>query len=207
MSEIEGVIKYQLNHYQQMLPTNCDIKELNKCRTIFHCLNLIGQNPNRYSGYGFGNISQRQANCSQFLISGTQTGHKSQLEMCDYSLVISANLQQNKIQSQGLSQPSSEALTHAMVYQQNTAITAVIHIHSPEIWKKTQNLKIPYTAKHIPYGTPEMAIAVEQLFQQTDFQTSGIFSLLGHEDGIICFAENLQHATKILIDYFYRASN
>ena len=206
MNEIEGVIKYQLNHHQRELPVDSDINELNKSRLVFYRLKLIGQDPKRYLGYGFGNISQRQADSSQFLISGTQTGHKTRLKANDYSLVITANPQQNTLESQGLCQPSSEALTHAMIYQQNAAIGAVIHVHSPDIWQNTQGLNIAHTAKNITYGTPEMAIAVEKLFQQTQFQTSGLFSLLGHEDGIICFATNLQEATKILVDYFYQAS-
>lgn len=206
MSEIEGVIKYQLHHTQTPLPENLVLAELNAWRTVMCKLNLIGQTPERYDGYGFGNISQRLETADlQFLISGTQTGHLSVLKRCDYCLVTQASPQKNTIISCGETKPSSEALTHASVYLQNPQIKAVIHVHCPEIWQLTQELNLPHTAADIPYGTPEMADAVTELFAAEQWQQSAVFTMLGHEDGVVAFGDSLSQAACSLITQFSRA--
>ena len=199
--EQEGVIKYQLNHVHAALDNTILIPKINATRTLLHRLKLIGQDDNRYDGYGFGNISLRyKTDGESFIISGTQTGEKTVLTADDYCLVTSAMLKMNQIYSTGLCNPSSEALTHASVYLQSTKIHAVIHVHCPEIWHHTHALNLAHTAKEIAYGTPEMATAVTQLFKTESWQQNTVFSLLGHEDGIISFGETLLQATNALIN-------
>lgn len=200
MSEAEGVIKYQLHHTHSPLPAQIALAELNAWRTMMFKLNLIGQNPQRYQGYGFGNISQRlNTENLQFIISGTQTGHLSVLSRHDYSLVTQAIPQHNTLFSSGETQPSSEALTHASVYLQKPDIQAVIHVHCPEIWQQTQALNLAHTAADVAYGTPEMAAAATQLFKSENWQQSAVFTLLGHEDGVIAFGTSLSQAACALI--------
>ena len=198
MTEIEGVVKYQLKHLAISNPAEIELTELNAWRTIMLRLELIGQSPSRYGGLGFGNISQRLDN-EQFIISGTQTGHLNQLSVNDYCIIKKADPAANMIQSQGPCKPSSEALTHATVYQKNPAITSVIHVHNFEIWNNTGKLNLPCTGKDIAYGTPEMASAVGQLFQQHSFASYKLFTMLGHEDGVVSFGKNLQEAATDLI--------
>ena len=206
MSETEGVIKYQLHHTHSPLPAQIALAELNAWRTMMFKLNLIGQNPQRYQGYGFGNISQRlNTENLQFIISGTQTGHLSVLSRHDYSLVTQAIPQQNTLFSSGETQPSSEALTHASVYLQKPDIQAVIHVHCPEIWQQTQALNLAHTAADVAYGTPEMAAAVTQLFKSENWQQSAVFTLLGHEDGVIAFGTSLSQAACALITELAKA--
>jgi ribulose-5-phosphate 4-epimerase/fuculose-1-phosphate aldolase len=206
MSETEGVIKYQLHHTHSPLPAQISLAELNAWRTMMFKLNLIGQNPQRYQGYGFGNISQRlNTENLQFIISGTQTGHLSVLSRHDYSLVTQAIPQHNTLFSSGETLPSSEALTHASVYLQNPDIQAVIHVHCPEIWQQTQALNLAHTAADVAYGTPEMAAAVTQLFKSENWQQSAMFTLLGHEDGVIAFGTSLSQAACALITELAKA--
>jgi len=186
MTETEGVIKYQLHHTFSKLPNTINLTEINRYRSLAYTLELIGQNPLRYLGYGYGNISQR-VNNNQFIISGTQTGEKQHLSSEDYCLVTEVNLAKNSLHAIGQCKPSSEALTHTSVYAQNPAIHCVIHAHSPTIWQATHALKIPHTGQLIPYGTPEMAEAVADLIAE---KSSGLFSMLGHEDGIIAYGED-----------------
>jgi L-ribulose-5-phosphate 4-epimerase len=169
-------------------------------------LNLIGQNPHRYNGYGFGNISQRLTTPDlQFMISGTQTGHLNVLKRQDYCLITQASPQVNTIISTGETKPSSEALTHASVYLQNPQIQAVIHVHCPEIWQHTQALSLAHTAVNVAYGTPEMANAVTQLFKSEGWRETAVFSMLGHEDGVIAFGDSLSQAGCALITQLSRA--
>lgn len=202
MAETEGVIKYQL-HHTEMILDDLALAELNAWRTVMVKLQLIGQNPRRYEGYGFGNISQRLNTADlQFVISGTQTGHLSVLTQRDYCLVTQAVPQTNRIVSRGQTKPSSEALTHASVYLQNPQIQAVIHVHCPEIWQHTQELKLAHTAANVAYGTPEMAEAVTQLFSTQHWQRTAVFTMLGHEDGVVAFGLSLNQAACALLSQF-----
>ena len=200
MNSPEGVIKYQLKHTQKPISNNLSLTEINAWRTVIFRLGLIGQIPGKYDNCGFGNISQRlAAHSGQFIISGTQTGHLEHLAAEQYCLVVKAEPGANWIHSCGLCQPSSESLTHASVYAQDPEIQAVIHVHSPEIWRHTAALDLPHTAADIAYGTVAMAAAVEQLFQSGRLKQCALFNMLGHEDGVISFGKNLQEAAWLLI--------
>jgi ribulose-5-phosphate 4-epimerase/fuculose-1-phosphate aldolase len=206
MKAAEGVIKYQLNHTQQPLDPQFLITEINVWRSIAVRLELIGQNPKRYDNIGFGNISQKvDAHSAQFIISGTQTGHIEQLSREHYCLIVKADPHQNRLESYGLCKPSSEALTHASVYAQDNAIQAIIHAHSPEIWKHTSTLGLPHTSADIAYGTVEMAMAVQQLFAFGKLKQISLFTMLGHEDGVVAFGRNMQEAAWELINCLSQA--
>lgn len=200
MHDQEGVIKYQLNHTHKPISDLFPLHEINAWRSILLRLELMGQNKNRYDGYGFGNISQRifPAN-DQFIISGTQTANLLMLQRHHFAVVENASPALNQLTSYGNCKPSSEALTHAMIYQQKKHIQAVIHVHCPEIWQHTTLLNIPHTARHIAYGTPDMASAVDQLFIQGELDQLSLFSMLGHEDGVVSFGYNMEQAVTVLI--------
>jgi hypothetical protein len=202
MKEQEGVIKYQMEHTQNPINEKISFSEINAWRTIIFRLGLIGQDPGRYDNLGFGNISQRlNSQGGQFIISGSQTGHIEHLRPEHYCLVVKADPRKNLIQSCGLSKPSSESMTHASIYAQDSSIQAVIHVHSPEIWKHTVELNLPHIAADIPYGTVAMAIAVEQLFQSGRLQQASLFTMLGHEDGAVSFGGSMQEAAWELIKF------
>lgn len=202
MKELEGVIKYRLSHTQQPIDPALSLTGINAWRTVLFRLGLIGQRADKYDNLGFGNISQRlEPGSGQFIISGTQTGHIEHLRPEHYCLVTEAEPEKNRIQSLGLRQPSSESLTHASVYAQNPAIQAVIHVHSPEIWRHTKALNLPHIPADIPYGTVETAMAVEHLFQSGGLRQTSLFTMLGHEDGVVSFGGTLQEAALELIKH------
>ena len=206
MHDQEGVIKYQLSHTSKLISNQIPLNEINAWRSILQRLKLIGQDSSRYDGYGYGNISQRISPASdQFIISGTQTGHLHLLNRQHYAVVEHASPELNQLTSYGNCKPSSEALTHAMVYHQNKDIQAVIHVHCPEIWQHTAHLKIPHTTQHIAYGTPAMATAVEQLFNHGELIKLPLFSMLGHEDGVVAFGNSLSQAAIVIITQLSRA--
>ena len=210
MKEQEGVIKYNLNHHNTPLDRNISLSEINAWRTLLFKLELIGQIEGRYDGYGFGNISQRipQSTTSKkipFIISGTQTGSLESLSTHQYCIVLEALPNKNSIKSAGEIKPSSEALTHASVYEQDTFIQSVIHIHCPEIWDNTDKLNLPYTSADIPYGTPEMANEVKRLLKASGTKHTGIFSMLGHKDGIIAYSDSMEKAACLIIRSFSKA--
>jgi len=194
-TETEGVIKYHLKHQNIRLPSDITLTEINTWRSLCYQLQLIGQTSELYQGYAYGNISQRYKD-TQFIISGTQTGGEVQLSVQDYCLITHADLSQNTLQAQGECRPSSEALTHASVYQQNPEIHCVIHAHNSEIWQATHALSLPHTSEQIAYGTPEMALAVQNLLQQN---SSPVFTMLGHEDGVIAYGNDFSSTFAALV--------
>ncbi len=204
--ETEGVIKFSLEHNHQTLDQGISIAEINAWRSIFVKLQLIGQSPERYQGYGYGNISQRLTNNQNaFVISGTQTGGIDPLQRKQFALVDQAKPQQNYLRSSGLIKPSSEALSHASVYQHCKDAQAVIHVHCPYLWQYAEQLGLPSTAANITYGTAEMAEEVGRLLNTKTLQEKRIFTMRGHEDGVIAYAEKLETAADILINHYARA--
>lgn len=209
MNEQEGVIKYSLNHFNNPIADNINISEINAWRSIFFKLQLIGQIQGRYDGYGFGNISQRISSANtqhtQFIITGTQTGNIESLTKKYYCSILSANPESNTIKSAGETKPSSEALTHASIYQSDPEINSVIHVHCPEIWNNTAILDLPFTPPSTPYGTPEMAIEVKRLLQQPRVKNIAICSMLGHIDGVFSFSSSMEKAAWSILNTYSKA--
>ncbi|MGR9053621.1 MAG: class II aldolase/adducin family protein [Gammaproteobacteria bacterium] len=200
MHEREGVIKYDLVHSYAAIVDITPARDINAWRTIFFRLGLIGRDPNRYEGLGFGNISVRIDDTDgRFLITGTQTGHLSELHREHFCMVDSIDFTGNRIHSHGESKPSSEALTHACIYQKVKSVGAVIHVHSPEIWHNARTLELPCTDRSISYGSKEMAAAVEKLFDSEQCGVPGAFAMLGHVDGVVAVGPSLEQAAWTLV--------
>ena len=207
----EGVIKFDLQYRAQarlpldeMVVTTA-VSALNGWRQLCLRLGLIGQDPARYDGYGFGNISQRVSPEGAFVISGTQTGGLATLTAVDFALVTTCDPTENRVCAVGPVKPSSESMTHAVLYRLDPAIQAVIHVHSPVMWHTAVALNLPQTAADVPYGTPAMAAEVERLFRDTAVASGGIFSMAGHEDGIVAFGPSLEAAGAVLVATLVRA--
>lgn len=194
----EGVIQYQLDFDIDHHIDCPDLAQLNSWRSHFFRLGLIGQDPNRYDGLGYGNVSHRALDCG-FVISGTQTGHLPLLCREHYVLVECTDIQRNYIRARGPIKPSSEALTHAALYESHADIQCVVHVHSPLLWQRAGKLGMPTTPLQVRYGTPEMAAAVGQLVQASG-ALQGIIAMLGHEDGIIAYGADVEAAGSLLLE-------
>jgi ribulose-5-phosphate 4-epimerase/fuculose-1-phosphate aldolase len=203
MAEQEGVIKYQLTHEDAPLPSGINSSELNNWRAKLSEVGLIGQDPARYDGYGFGNLSQRYAP-GGFVITGSQTGELPELGASQYAWVKSADTSQNAIISLGETKPSSEALTHAAVYDTCPQVQFIFHAHSPDIWVKGSELGVPVT-EDVPYGTPEMAREVTRLLNEPGGQEPGIFTMRGHEDGVVAYGATAREAGSRLLEFLCKA--
>ncbi|WP_440995298.1 class II aldolase/adducin family protein [Arhodomonas sp. SL1] len=190
--EQEGVIKFELRHRHGPAPARGLVAGLDAWRQILHRLALLGQDPKRYGGLGFGNVSRRLPDGDGFLVSGTQTGGWSILGPDGYTRVTHWDAGQNAVRSLGPVRPSSESLTHGAVYAADAAVAWVFHVHSPEIWGRHSELGIAATPAEVPYGTPEMARAVTQVVAREG--SSGLFAMGGHRDGIVAYAPGAETA-------------
>ena len=200
MGEVEGVIKYQLDFQTSPALTWLGFEELNAWRNILFNLHLIGQDEGRYDGYGYGNISYRnQCGSDGFYISGTQTGGKKQLTINDYCRVTLCDVKHNHIVADGAVKPSSEALSHGAVYQLDTKIRCVIHVHSDVLWRCAAHIGLPCTEENVAYGTVEMADEIAGLYRSGELSKVRLFIMGGHQDGVIAYGETIEQAGAALI--------
>jgi ribulose-5-phosphate 4-epimerase/fuculose-1-phosphate aldolase len=145
MAEQEGVIKFELHHETADLPSGVDLTDLSHWRQELVRHGLVGRDPARYDGLGFGNLSQR-LDIGGFVITGSQTGGLTKLAPEHFVWVSNVTTALNQVASQGRIYPSSEAITHATVYQASGEAMFVFHAHSPEIWAAGKALSLPATA-------------------------------------------------------------
>lgn len=195
MLEQEGVRKFILDWEHGSAPAPQAIEQLVDWRDILHARGLVGADPARYGGIGFGNLSRRTA--TGFLITGSQTGALPRLEAAHFCLVRGWDIPGNRLQATGPIAPSSEALTHAACYAANPAIHWVFHIHSPELWHAAPNLGLASTDPAIAYGTPAMAEALTALADHLPLPC--LIRMGGHEDGLIAAGPTAEGTGAILL--------
>ena len=202
MAETEGVIKFHLDYEVATVSAEA-VDELNVLRSLLFQLGMVGQDPARYGGYGFGNLSMRcESNPGHFLISGTQTGHIAELSPEQYVTIIECDIAANSVIARGPVKPSSEALTHAMIYQLNPSIKCVLHAHKPELWRYGLDNGYPSTDKSIEYGTVQMAQEIERLNQSNAFEDRQVLVMAGHEDGVISFGDSIDEAGMAMLQFY-----
>lgn len=214
MRHDEGVIKFHAEHRHRALDPRrygevaC---ALIAWREILSRLGLVGQEPGRYGGFGYGNVSARIGPPSAprgrrgFLISGTQTSGLPCVTLADFSAVVACDPARNRVESHGLVMPSSESMTHAALYDLGSHIRFVLHAHSPAIWQRAGALRLPTTDPAVPYGTQAMARAVGRLWRETALSETRILAMGGHQDGVVCFGRSAQEAGQALLAALARA--
>ncbi len=188
----EGIIKYQSHWSPGPVPDAKAAHQLEQYRRPLFAANLVGHHKELDVGYG--NISVRCGEPGQFLITGTQTGHIETTGEEHYSLVTGYDIERNEVSCTGPAQASSEAMTHAAIYELDPSISAVVHVHSEQLWKQHLN-NLPTTSPDVAYGTPDMARELQRLYFDSAFSSQGIAVMGGHEEGLISIGESLQQAT------------
>lgn len=210
---IDGVIKFEARHAQRSLRRDryaAACAELAAWREILVGLEQVGQDPARYEGAGFGNVSVRVApfpgarGARAFLISGTQTGGRRCVSLSDFCAVSRYDARSNSVESHGDILPSSEALTHGAIYDLGPHIRAVLHAHAPVVYRAAAALGVP-TSRAVPYGTPEMAAEIARLYRESSLEVTQVLTMGGHEDGVIAFGRSLEEAGAKLLGLTARA--
>lgn len=199
----EGVTQYQLDWHPEPPLDVQSIAKMNYWRTRFFDLGVIGQVPDRYQGVGFGNVSRRLRG-SEFLITGTQTGALRSLMPEHFCRVLACDSTQNRVMARGPVPPSSEAMTHDMVYRLLPDVEYVYHLHAPNVWQRAHELGIPSTPVTVGYGTPAMAEAVRELIIQFKAQ---VVRMAGHEDGVIGWGRDPDQLGAMLVRLCRAADN
>ena len=186
---IDGVIKYHVSHTQIPTPAFAAFPDLEALRCRLFTLGLIGETP---GGIGYGNLSFRHQGEHEFTITATQTGKQPTLNPAEYIRITGYNFDTFTVFSEGEFNPSSEALSHAMIYEVHPKIQAVIHVHSKPLWQMM--IATGALATTAEYGTADMVHEIANLYQSRDPFKHNAFVMKGHEDGIITFGKTIQQA-------------
>jgi hypothetical protein len=201
MAESEGVIQYDLAYRPGDLPAAFDPEPLFIAFRACRARELVGRSASRYGGYAYGNLSQRVT--PGFVISGTQTGGKAALGRQDLAWVTAVDPAANQVVATGPARPSSEAMSHGEVYGASADVGAVIHVHSPGLWRAAARLGLPVTPPSAGYGTPAMAREIRRLLDAQPL--TGVLAMGGHEDGIIAYARAMDGALQLLLERLEQA--
>ena len=205
MAHREGVIQFA---YNLASPSGEGVDDeiaatLNAWRNILRNLHLVGQDAGRYQGLGFGNISARLSpETPEFVISASQTGAVDELSSEHLVRVTDWNLERFWVEAEGAQPPSSETLTHAMIYSADPRIRWIMHGHDPHIFGAA--LGLPHTAKHVGYGSPEMTAAVAALLDENQSRPL-VFATLGHTDGVFSCGPTARDTGGLLVSYLAKA--
>jgi ribulose-5-phosphate 4-epimerase/fuculose-1-phosphate aldolase len=210
----EGVVKFDARHTFGRLPVAADDPRLTALlawREVMYRLGVVGQDPTRYGGAGYGNVSARlgpfpgRPGERPFLVSGTQTGGRVTLQSSDFCVVRRWAVTLNQVESEGPVVPSSESMTHGAIYDLGPEIRFVLHAHCPEVWGTAKQLRVPTTAPSVDYGTPEMAREMKRLDQVCGLREQRLLAMAGHEDGVIAFGRTAEEAGATLTSALARA--
>jgi L-ribulose-5-phosphate 4-epimerase len=207
MSDQEGVIRfaYDLKAPASAIADAALFDQLKAWREVLVRLGMIGQTPDRYEGYGFGNVSGRDPDRpGEFVITASQTGGVTELSQEHLTRISGYNLDRFWVEASGDAPPSSETLSHAIIYAADIRIGWIFHAHSPEIWRQAEALALPCTGPEVEYGSPEMVSATAELL--ADFQSRPlVFATLGHEDGIFACGPTARDTGGLLVSYLAKA--
>ena len=198
---IDGVIKYRVEHENSLAPSFANFSTLEALRSRLFALGLIGEK----DGIGYGNLSKRVGQSHTFFITATQTGKQANLTPEQYTHIDDYDFEKFTVFSKGTHKPSSEALSHAMIYEVDTDINVVIHIHSHALWLLMQEHQ--YLSTQAEYGTEQMVNEIEMLYRDINPFTNNAFVMKGHEDGIITFGRNIEEAEHALCSIIQRHLN
>ena len=212
---VEGVTRFEIEHETRVLEERVygeTARALSAWREVLARLGLIGRDPARYEGYGYGNVSARLGPFGdvgrgqrRFLVTGTQTGGRPAVTLADFCVVERYDLVRNTVRSFGSVAPSSESLTHGAIYDIAPAARVVLHGHAPEIWRQARALGLPVTPVEVANGTPDMALAVQRLYRESTLSGTGILAMGGHEDGVLAFGASAGEAGETLVRHLARA--
>jgi hypothetical protein len=200
----EGYIKFncQLVRTGPAIPKTL-FTTLNAWRDRLYSLGLIGVNE---EGIGFGNLSARKGNSSQFYISGSATGKHRHAEPRHYALVTTYDFSHNTLTCRGSVRASSESLSHAAIYEADEHVHSVIHVHHREMWEYGMNW-LPVTDPSCSFGTPEIAGDISSLLHLDQVRKGGILIMGGHPEGVLFFGHSPEETGNRVLEFLAEVTN
>lgn len=211
----EGVIQFRLKKldaYRKVFNEEACGDVLIKWRHLLIKLGWIGQDPDRYGGLGFGNISIRIGSKTtdpdrrRFLITGSQTGGLLHFSRGDCAIVTGFALKDHSLTYFGERKPSSEALSHAAVYAARPCVYACIHAHCPTIWRHRSAVADVCIAAHSKYGSADMSRGIYDALKSDKSSGPTLLAMSGHQDGVMAFGRDFKKAFSRLVEAYLTAA-
>lgn len=193
MTDEKGYIQYQCEWQPAPPPAGPIVPELIAWRDRLFARGLIGVYPN---GIGFGNVSARDGD--GFVITGTATGSIASLRPEHLTRVVDYDIDGNRVTCRGPLQSSSEALSHAVVYEAEPTAMDVIHVHHLGLWQHLCG-RIATTDADAQAGTMTMCHGIAALFRAPD-PPRGLFAMGGHREGIMSYGSTFDAAGQLLLN-------
>ena len=188
-----SVIQFEVDQDHAPACQERDILDLERWRLQLRSRRLLGRDPERYDGLGYGNLSARMPD-GTVIITGSQTGHLPSLGPAHYARILDFDPERNWVRSRGLVKPSSETMTHLAIYQSAASVKFVFHTHYPELWHAGKALELPMTDARAECGTIGLFYSVLKLLEEEAFCRRRILAIGGHEDGIMSWGETADEA-------------
>ena len=211
---VEGVHRFQIEHRAEPVTGRRFLsraESLDTWRSVLRRLGWVGRDPERYDGYGFGNLSIRlppfdaATGRRSFVVSASQTGERVRLGAEGCAIVESYDAQANRVVSRGVALPSSESLTHGALYDLDPSWRAVVHVHSAELWRAAARESLPATGETAEAGTDEIARGIAQWADSPAFREHRILWMPGHQDGLLSVGRGLGEAVAPLLELWGRS--
>ena len=202
MTTAEGAIQF---HYTLDAPGPADALDAERFaqmaawRTILRQLDLIGRDPARYDGFAYGNLSVRDhADPRRFFVTASQTGGDPSLERSHLVRVDRCNAERFEVFATGVAPPSSESITHGVLYAADPSIAWVMHVHSRAIWRDAPRLELADDRREryvwlVGDGERRRGAVAETRKRPIAFAT------LGHEDGVFVSGTSADETGALLV--------
>lgn len=145
----------------------------------------LGLLPAEVGGHA-GNLSFR--NSKGFVITAGGV-NKGKLTPRNFVQVLACNMDTKRVEAEGELEPSSETLTHYLIYRERADVNAIIHVHDPLVLKHAKKLGLPCTKRPHPYGTVELAYEIEKVLGHERYVV-----VKGH--GVLSFGKSVWEAGK-----------
>jgi L-fuculose-phosphate aldolase len=142
--------KFRTIFKKRELPDDTRIAEVMIWGAKLYKLGLL---PAEAGGHA-GNLSFR--NSRGFVITAGGV-NKGRLTPRNFVQVLNANLDTKRVEAEGELEPSSETMTHHLIYRERADVNAIVHVHDNLVVRHAEKLKLRSTKHEHPYGTVELA--------------------------------------------------
>ncbi|MBN1896681.1 MAG: class II aldolase/adducin family protein [Candidatus Aenigmarchaeota archaeon] len=185
--------KFRTEFKSNDIPQDTRIYEIIRLGEKFKKMGLL---PDEDGGHA-GNFSFRNSKGFVITSGGRDKGNLSQK---NFVQVLNVNVDSGRVIVKGEEQPSSETLTHHLLYSGRKSVNAVIHVHDDIVLKNAHKLNIKSTERKHPYGTAELAKDIYKSIGRENF-----LAVRGH--GVIATGKSLWEAGKIIETMHHAAEN
>lgn len=190
----EGYIKFNCKLISSEYPKHEEVSDIMLLRDELIQHRLIGILPD---GIGYGNVSKLFD--GKIIISGSRTGGFFPSSPEHFVFIDDCSVEHNSVTCRGVYPASSETLSHAAVYIANPDLRFVVHLHNFSIWSQLLD-EGKHTDGKAEYGTARMSREVYK-FVKLSKESSGIFAMPGHKEGVVIFSTEIADINKIIKKY------